>query len=248
MERAKTMDMITMSDLSINDRVKNASLTLNSGEVLGIIGPNGAGKSTLLKAIAGVEKFTGELYLKQRAFEDFTAKERARIVGYLPQTVNSVWSLKVEDIVTLGRIPWGDENRQMVQKAMDDAAISHFAKRDINELSGGERARVWLARVLAGEPQMLLADEPVSSLDIHYQIEVMELLKSFARQGNSVMVAIHDLSLAARYCDRLCLIKDGEVIKLGDPIDVLTEEILTDAFQVPVFADLQANPPVILPK
>ncbi len=248
MERAQTMDMITMTDLSIADRVKNISLNLNSGEVLGIIGPNGAGKSTLLKAIAGVEKFDGKLFIKQQEFAEYVPKERARIVGFLPQSVNSVWSLKVEDIVTLGRIPWGDENNQIVQQAMDEAAISQFSKRDINELSGGERARVWLARVLAGKPQILLADEPISSLDIHYQVEVMELLKSFARRGNSVMVAIHDLSLAARYCDRLCLIKNGQVIKLGDPSEVLSETLLTDAFQVPVFTDLQANPPVILPR
>jgi len=240
--------MISLTKLSVDDRIKNISFNLKNGEVLGIIGPNGAGKSTLLKAIAGVEKFTGKLLIKQQAFEDFGPKQRARVVGFLPQSVNSVWSLKVEDIVTLGRIPWGDENSQIVQQAMDEAKISQFSKRDINELSGGERARVWLARVLAGKPQILLADEPISSLDIHYQIEVMELLKSFAHRGNSVMVAIHDLSLAARYCDRLCLIKDGELIKLGDPTDVLTESILTDAYQVPVFTNLRANPPVILPK
>ncbi|VAW88963.1 hypothetical protein MNBD_GAMMA17-1965, partial [hydrothermal vent metagenome] len=128
------------------------------------------------------------------------------------------------------------------------AGVADFATRNIDHLSGGERARVWLARVLAGEPQLLLADEPIASLDIHYQLAVMQVLKQYAQESRGVIVAIHDLSLAARFCDRLCLMHHGKMIAIGTPAEVLTEKLLSTAYGVPVDIDLERDPPVVLPK
>ena len=116
----------------------------------------------------------------------------------------------------------------------------------MNELSGGERARVWLARVLANQPRVLLVDEPVANLDIHYQQEVMQILVDYASEGHSVIIAIHDLSLAARYCDRLCLLHQGRQIKTGTIEEVLNSQVLTPVFDVDVYVDLENSPPVVL--
>jgi iron complex transport system ATP-binding protein len=129
---------------------------------------------------------------------------------------------------------------------MRQANITAFANRHVNELSGGERARVWLARVLANQPRVLLVDEPVANLDIHYQQEVMQILQDYARAGHAVMIAIHDLSLAARYCDRLCLMDDGRIV-ITDTIDaVLNSAVLSPVFNVDVYVDLTNRPPVVL--
>jgi len=240
--------MISLSNLSVDSRLSNISLNLKRGEILGIIGPNGAGKSTLLKSVVGVENYTGEIKILGEIFSSYKPKQRARLVGYLPQTIESAWSLKVEDVVALGRTPWGDEHREKIEAAMALTDVARFANRNISELSGGERARVWLARVFAGEPQVIVADEPISSLDIHYQIEVMEMLKQFSESGHSVMVAIHDLSLAARYCQRIILLERGEIIAVGPTKQTLTGETLSKLFQISVHCDLESNPPIILPK
>ncbi len=240
--------LLTTRQLSVNKRVNGVTFETNRGELLGLIGANGAGKSTLLHALAGLEPSTGEILLDGRPFATIPAHQRARIAGIQPQAISSAWSLTVANIVALGRMPWGDENEQAIAQAMERAGVSELAARNIDHLSGGERARVWLARVLAGEPQLLLADEPIASLDIHYQLAVMEVLKNYSREDNGVIVAIHDLSLAARFCDRLCLLDKGVMIALGSPAEVLTEELLSTAYSVPVDIDLERQPPVVLPR
>jgi iron complex transport system ATP-binding protein len=146
----------------------------------------------------------------------------------------------------MGRLPWGDNDQDIILSVMRQANIEQFAQRQVNHLSGGERARVWLARVLANEPEVLLADEPVANLDIHYQKEVMQLLQNYARAGHGVIIAIHDLSLAARYCDRLCLLNQGKQVKTGQIGKVLDSEILSEIFGVEVYVDLNNSPPVVL--
>lgn len=242
------MALISIDKLCVDQRIKNVSLELHRGELLGLIGANGAGKSTLLHAIAGLQAADGQITIEGRAAESIPPHERARIVGIQPQAVSSAWALKVSDIVALGRLPWGDENENAIERAIERAGVTEFRGRNIDHLSGGERARVWLARVLAGEPQALLVDEPIASLDIHYQLAVMEVLKHYSREAKGVMVAIHDLSLAARFCDRLCLLHHGELLAIGTPSEVLTEPLLTTAYGVPVDIDLNRNPPVVLPK
>ena len=241
------MDLISLQNISVDTRLKDISFTLKEGEILGLIGPNGAGKSTLLNTIVGIEEYLGDILLESKPISTYTPKQRARLIGLQPQAINSVWSLSVADVVALGRMPWGDENQEAINSAMHKASIADFAERKINELSGGERARVWLARVLAGDPKILLADEPISSLDIHYQLEVMNLLKEFKNAGNSVIVSLHDLSLAARYCDRLCLLNKGKLVALGGVKNVLTHDILNQCYGIPVDIDLNRQPPLILP-
>ena len=242
------MVLIEANNISVDHRVESVSFTLSQGEVLGLIGPNGAGKSTLLNVLVNVEQKTGQLLILGDDEASISPNQRARILGLLPQSLQSAWSLTVEDIVSLGRIPWNDSDDEAIYLAMERAEVLPFAKRKVDELSGGERARVWLARVLAGQPQVLLADEPIASLDIHYQLSVMNVLKQYAEQEHSVIVAMHDLSLAARYCDRLALMNEGRLVALGDVHEVCNEETLTSVYGVEVDVDLQRQPPIVLPR
>lgn len=241
------MALISAQNLTVDTRLINASIVLHPGEVLGLIGTNGAGKSTLLNALAGIVQSDGEIHINNREADTFDSKHRAQLVGLLPQSVNSAWSINVADVVELGRLPWGDNNAAAIDQAITQSGIKEFSKRKIDELSGGERARVWLARVLAGQPDILLADEPIANLDIHFQIAVMDVLKKYANEKHGVIVAIHDLSLAARYCDRLCLMNQGEIIATGRPEEVLNPELLTDTFGIAVDVNLTHNPPIVFP-
>jgi len=242
------MALISTQSLSVDTRLKNISMELQRGEVLGLIGPNGAGKSTLLKTLAGLESYSGEIMLEANKIDAYSSSERARLIGLQPQMVDSTWPISVEEVVALGRTPWHDRDEAAIQQAMQMAGVTEFAERTIDHLSGGERARVWLARVLAGQPQALLVDEPVANLDIHYQLSVMNVLKEYAANNNGVIVALHDLSLAARYCDKLCLLKNAECVAQGSPAEVLTESLLQSVYDVEVDVDLKRQPPVVLPK
>lgn len=242
------MALISTQLLTVDERVKNLSIELHRGEILGLIGPNGSGKSTFLHALVGLENYTGKIESAGEGLESYSRAQRARLIGLQPQAISSAWPISVKDVVTLGRIPWGDEDADEINQAMQLAGINDFADRRVDHLSGGERARVWLARVLAGQPQILLADEPVANLDIHFQLSVMNVLKNYAAQEHGVIVALHDLSLAARYCDKLCLLKNGECIAVGSPAEVLTESLLHSVYEVEVDVDLNRTPPVVLPK
>jgi iron complex transport system ATP-binding protein len=240
------MAVISARGLTVGRRLRQASFELERGELLGLLGPNGAGKSTLLNALAGVVPFQGEVAIGGQSFAALSPRRRAQLVALQPQAVTSAWSIAVRDVVALGRLPWGDEHAAAVTQAMRRANVEQFAQRKVDQLSGGERARVWLARVLAGEPQVLLADEPSANLDIHYQLAVMEVLRDYARAGHAVMVALHDLSLAARYCDRLCLLDAGGIVALGRPAEVLTEALLSQVYGVAVEVDLARQPPIVV--
>jgi iron complex transport system ATP-binding protein len=240
------MDLMSIQQLCVGQRMSDVSLALKQGEVMGLIGPNGAGKSTLLNAIAGLLDSTGKIEIGGQDLNRLSRTKRAQSIALQPQFIESVWALSVHDIVSMGRLPWGDTNQKIIQRVMQQANIQEFAQRHVNQLSGGERARVWLARVLANQPRVLLVDEPVANLDIHYQQEVMQILVDYASEGHSVIIAIHDLSLAARYCDRLCLLHQGRQIKTGKIEEVLNSEVLTPVFDVDVYVDLENSPPVVL--
>ena len=242
------MALIDVLNLSLPPRLAEIDFSLDAGEVLGIIGPNGSGKSTLLHCLAGLLPYSGKCLFEGDEIGKMSPLQRARSIGLLPQASDSAWSLSVEDVVSLGRIPWGDSDLSAVHQAMDYAGVSQLCKRKVDCLSGGEQARVWLARVLAGCPRLLLADEPIASLDLYYQRSVMETLRRYADGGHGVVLAIHDFSLAARYCDRLCLMANGQIYAFGSPSEVLTEDGLTEVFRVPVHVDLAAKPPVITTK
>ena len=240
------MALMSIDGLAVEQRLFGASLEIHEGEVLGLIGPNGAGKSTLLNSISGLVPCSGRVSMHGEDLQQVDKLQRARQIALQPQFIESVWALTVHDIVSMGRLPWGDSDQSIIRAVMQQANIVDFAARHVNELSGGERARVWLARVLANQPELLLVDEPVANLDIHYQQEVMQILLDYARSGRAVVIAIHDLSLAARYCDRLCLMDRGRTVMSDSVAVVLDSEILSPVFNVDVYVDLDNQPPVVL--
>jgi len=215
------------------------SLAVEAGELLGLIGPNGAGKSTLLRALAGLAAGAGSVRLAGRPFGDWPARERARRLAYLPQSGPVHWDLPVRAVVALGRLPRlsplrraGPGDERAIDAAMAAAAVTGLAARSVETLSGGERARVLLARALAGEPQVLLADEPVAGLDPYHRLHVMEVLRARAEAGMAGIVVLHDLGLAARFCDRLLLLADGRAAAAGTPAEVLRPDLLGRVYGV----------------
>lgn len=228
---------------------------LDGGEVVGIIGPNGAGKSTLVRAILGlVRAGAGAVTFDGRPASELSPREMARTLAYLPQGQTLHWPLAVERLVALGRLPHlgplsriGAEDRAAVAEAMARADIGHLAGRVATELSGGERARVMLARALAVGAAGLIADEPLAALDPGHQIDVMDLLTREARGGALVIAVLHDLTMAARHCDRLLLLDGGRVAAAGPPASVLTHERLREVYGINALLDWSPQAPLVVP-
>lgn len=223
--------------------LQQVDLRLQPGEVFGVLGPNGAGKSTLLGALSGeLEPAAGRVLLHGRALAQWRGEERARCLAVLPQRSSLDFGFRVEEVVALGRLPHAsgyEADRQIVEAALGAADASHLAGRNYLQLSGGERQRVHLARVLAQlwpgrSGQVLLLDEPTAMLDPAHQHSILEVVRRFAEQGAAVLVILHDLNLAARYCDRLLLLADGRVQVSGTPEQVLRAEPLRAVFGLEV--------------
>lgn len=236
--------------------VRGVSLEVKAGEVVGLIGPNGSGKSTLLGALSGLRQLvSGKVLLEEKLIGSLSATERARRLAYLPQNPECHWPLDVAQVVALGRLPhrsgWGDvyakSDDAVVREAMRKLEVAHLAARTVNRLSGGERMRVMLARAFAVEPQVFLADEPVDGLDPYHQLHVMELLREQAAVGCGVLVVLHELSLAGRFCDRLVLLHEGEILADGPPNDVLTPELCARAYGVEAAVLERAGDRVMVP-
>jgi iron complex transport system ATP-binding protein len=216
------------------------SLEFKPGSLVGLIGPNGAGKTTLLRLCAGLLKpQSGRAKLEGRPIEDWQPRDRARAVGYLAQDRSVQWPMTVERVVTLGRLPhlgaWDRPTAAdagIISRAMSNADVAHLAARPVTALSGGELARVLIARALAGTPRTLLADEPVAGLDPAHRLRVMEIFRGLAGEGRCVIVVLHDLTLAARYCDRLILLDQGHVAADGPPAAVLTPDLMARVYGV----------------
>lgn len=226
--------------------VEGIDLALAPGRVLAILGPNGAGKSSLLLAMAGLlPPVAGQVRLSGRPIASLPARERARAIGYLPQGGGSAWNLRAREVVALGRLPHrgrfageGEADRAAVAEALARTDTAHLSDRPVNRLSGGERARVLLARVLAGEPAILLADEPMQNLDPAQQLRLAGLLRAAAGRGAAVAVVVHDLPLARHLADDALLLKDGRSLAQGPAETVLTPARIGEAFGVSVSADL----------
>jgi len=232
------MKLMELTDLSLTRRgapvLDGVALRLGAGECVGLIGPNGAGKSTLIRAAMGLERARGRSSLAAMA-----PGARARQVAWLPQARTVAWPMPVRDLVALGRLPHlargtalppGD--RAVVENVLSRLGLADLADRPATELSGGETARVLLARALAQETPLILADEPVAGLDAAHQIAVMRLLRGLADEGRGVLVTCHDLGLAARFCTRIAVIDSGRIVADGAPAAVLTPALLAGVFGI----------------
>ena len=215
------------------------TLEARRGELLVIVGPNGAGKTTFLKAVACLFPFTGAVEWDGKDVAAMRAGARARQMAYLPQGHVAHWPITARDVVTIGRAPFASSLTRLSQA--DQAAIDEalqavdameFAGRPVTELSGGERARVMLARALAVGAPLLLADEPVASLDPAHQLGVMDILSAQAKAGRLVIAISHDLILAARYATRVLVLNEGTAAAIGTPREVLTPSLLREVFRV----------------
>lgn len=224
-------------------------LQLHDGEVLGVLGPNGAGKSTLLAALSGdLPAAQGQVSLDQRPLADWSGPARAQRLAVLPQSSSLEFAFSVEQVVGMGRLPHSSgqqEDQRIVAAALQAADAQHLSGRNYLALSGGERQRVHLARVLAqvwpgGAGQILLLDEPTSMLDPLHQHTILQAVRDFAGRGAAVLVILHDLNLAARYCDRVLLLQEGRPYVLGSPAEVLAPAPLRAVFGLDVL--VQTHP------
>jgi len=214
------------------------SATVERGRFVGLVGPNGAGKTTLLRTVNGVlSPDGGAVRLGGRPVAGLSAAETGRLVATVPQDTTLSFEFDVRDVVAMGRNPYqsrlagaDDADREAVERAMERTDVARFADRSIGAVSGGERQRVVLARALAQATPLLLLDEPTASLDVNHQVRTLELVAELVADGKTVVAAIHDLNLAAHYCDELLLLSDGGILAVGQPDAVLTEDHLEGAF------------------
>ncbi|MEU8963560.1 heme ABC transporter ATP-binding protein [Streptomyces sp. NPDC048491] len=231
-------------------------LRVRTGEVVALVGPNGAGKSTLLAALAGdAAAVSGTVWIDGRPLADWPAPELALRRAVLPQQAALSFPFPVEEVVRMGRAPWAgtvreEEDDTVVAEAMAATGVAGFARRPFDALSGGERARVALARVLAQRAPVLLLDEPTAALDLRHQERVLRICRERARAGDAVVVVLHDLGLAAAYADRIAVLHEGRLAAEGPPREVLTEELVGRVYRQPV--DVLAHPrtgtPVVVPR
>ncbi|MDE5456900.1 ATP-binding cassette domain-containing protein [Bradyrhizobium sp. CSA112] len=235
--------------------LQDVSLALSPGHLVALVGPNGAGKTTLLRALAGLIPSEGEIEIGGHALASLPLRERAKRFGYLPQGHVVHWPLPARDIVALGRYPHGatDPARlspgdtEAVLRAMQAVDVMEFSDRRVTELSGGERSRVALARALAVEAPVILADEPTASLDPRHQIDVMKNLRATADKGVLVIVVTHDLGLAARFADHMLVLREGRLVSQGAPADALSEQVMADVFRISVYRAEFQREAVIVP-
>ncbi|MFH8347177.1 ABC transporter ATP-binding protein [Streptomyces sp. NPDC018045] len=225
--------------------VDGADLHVAPGETVGLVGPNGSGKTTLLRCVYGTLAPThGRITLDGRDLAGFTAKERARRVATVPQDGSGTFELTVREIVAMGRSPhkrfWETDSAAdtaLADRALAWVGVAELRDRSFAALSGGERQRVLVARALVQQPSLLVLDEPTNHLDIRYQLDVLALV---AGLGTSTLLALHDLNLAAYYCDRLYVLRAGRVVAQGTPHEVLTPDLLADVYGVA--AEVSAHP------
>ena len=232
------------------DRV---TFSVGEAEIVGLVGPNGSGKTTLIRCIDRILKpKTGVILVEEEEVGKVKHKELSRLLAYVPQSATSVFPSTVFDTVLLGRKPyvnWGLSHRdkEVVSQVLSLMGLEDLSLRHFNELSGGERQKVFIARALAQEPDILLLDEPTSNLDLRHQLEVMDIIKNLViERGISVIMAVHDLNLASRYADRICMMNGGKIFAAGDPFTVFTSENIKHAYGVEASVEKHAGKPYIV--
>ena len=236
--------MITLEDVAVElggvPVLEDVSLSVEAGQFLALVGPNGAGKTTLLRTCNGVlSPDAGTVRVDGRAVPSLSARELGRRVATVPQETALPFEFDVEDVVAMGRTPHrsrfrtaDDDDREAVRAALERTRTADLADRPVTELSGGQRQRVVLARALAQATPALLLDEPTASLDVNHQVRTLSMARDLAEDGRAVVAAIHDLELAARFCDRVALLSEGRLLATGTPEEVLTAGRVESAFDV----------------
>lgn len=219
--------------------LSNVSFLSEKAELIGLIGPNGAGKSTLMRSLSGLQPFTGLVELDGENITQFTPRQLARRLAFLPQDRTVHWPMLSKEIVMLGRMPHqsgmagtSDCDQQVVADAMAVMDVAELSERPFDRLSGGEQARVLIARVLAQQPQLIIADEPVNGLDPAHQISLMKSFRDLVSLGKTVIASMHDLPLASHWCDRIIVLSGGEQIADGAVKDVLTAQQISEVYGV----------------
>lgn len=237
----------------------NVSLDIKRGEIVGVIGPNGSGKSTLLKLMGGIlPSRPGAIAFKETGLCAFKKKILARSIAWIPQENPMVFPFKVSEVVLMGRHPYlaaltfeREEDFRIARQAMAMTETLQFADRGFNEISGGEKQRAMIASAIAQEPEMMLLDEPTSALDLKYQMEILSILKRLNKSdGLTLALALHDLHLASKFCDRTVLLQNGQIVKDGPPGEVLRKEILERVYgvKVKIFRDPDDGSVLISPE
>lgn len=216
-------------------RLQQLNLSLQGGQLAGVIGANGAGKSTLLKTIAGLLKPTsGQVLFNTRGLSQMNAQQKAEVIAYLPQNEQPQWDISVTELIKIGLLQQKisrSEQQQRIDIVLQACDLTQFSSRALSTLSGGEQQRALLARALVAQPQVLLCDEPTAALDIQHQLQTMQLLRARSQQ-QLVLCCLHDLPLAARFCDQLILLHEGQLIDVGSPAKVLSDKNLAHVFGI----------------
>ncbi len=255
--------MISLSDVSVHygDQpiVQNISFDIRQGKVMVLIGPNGSGKTTIIRGITGSVKLSGgQINYDGKNSADLSETERAKYLSVVPQNSLLPDGFSVYETVAMGRTPYlgllgklSEEDRRRVDEAIRETAIFDLRKKDVRSLSGGEQQRVILARALAQDTPVMILDEPTTHLDLNHTIGILSLVRNLSREkGTAVLIVLHDLNLAARFADEIIILKQGNILAMGTPEEVLTENNLTAVYHVPmiVFRHDGISTPIVLPK
>ncbi len=249
---------LTVKNLSFNydhiPALRNIGFEIRESEIVSIVGPNGSGKSTLLKCINRILKpGEGLVTINGKDINCLSQKQLAKLVSYVPQNSVTVFNFTVFDIVLLGRRPhidWSISNTdiQILFTILELIGISHLAGRNFDELSGGEKQKVIIARALCQEPQLLLFDEPTSNLDIKHQLEILGIVRNIVKQKSiSAVMALHDLNLASMFSDRIIMLKEGNIFTVGSPEIVLTTDNIKSVYEVETILHNESGKKFILP-
>lgn len=239
------------------EALHSIDLDLPRGMLVGLIGPNGCGKSTMMKCISKLHKnWTGSIEIDDMDTRDMRPIDIAKLVASVPAEAGPLFGINLTDLVMLGRYPfvnkvWWEspEDEEVVRDALKTFGLEHYRRKQVSLLSSGERQRALIARAYVQNPKLMLVDEPTSHLDMKYKLEVMEYLQSMSRKDMTVLIAEHDISLMARYCDICIIMKKGRIVTIGDPKKVITEQLIRDVYEVDARVGLDVDGEIyVLPK
>lgn len=218
---------------------RDISFSVTSGEFIALLGPNGVGKTTLMRAVAGLLDYEGSILLNGAEVREMSSQDSGKAISYIPQGHEVHWPMCSKDIVALGRLPYrtvvnfnNEEDEEIVRQAMIAAEAEEFSDRQYNQLSGGEKSRVMIARALANGAPMLLADEPIAALDPYHQLQILEMLRKKVDEGLSLVVILHDILLAGQFADRIILMHENHIIADGKPEEALRSELLERVYKI----------------